>query len=103
MNMIYFKHMRNVTLCLLIKGDEVLLAMKKRGFGAGKWNGIGGKVNEGESIEAAAVREAEEEIGVKIDIKDLEYTATTNFFFKDKPEWNQSMKTFFVAKWEGEP
>lgn len=29
---------RKVTLCLLLKGHEVLLAMKKRGFGvAGRW------------------------------------------------------------------
>jgi len=29
------------TLLLLKSGDEVLLALKKRGFGAGKWNGVG--------------------------------------------------------------
>lgn len=32
----------------------VLLGMKKRGFGAGKWNGFGGKVQPGETIEEAA-------------------------------------------------
>jgi len=35
--------------------------MKKRGFGAGRWNGFGGKIGEGESIEEAMVREVEEE------------------------------------------
>lgn len=34
----------------------VLLGMKKRGFGAGKWNGFGGKVQPGETIEEAARR-----------------------------------------------
>jgi 8-oxo-dGTP diphosphatase/2-hydroxy-dATP diphosphatase len=39
----------------------VLLGMKKRGFGAGKWNGFGGKIEEGESIEEGAKRELLEE------------------------------------------
>ena len=39
------------------KKDKVLLAMKKRGFGAGKWNGVGGKVKDGETIKQAAIRE----------------------------------------------
>ncbi|OIP76236.1 MAG: hypothetical protein AUK09_02515 [Parcubacteria group bacterium CG2_30_36_38] len=40
--------MKQATLCLLIKRDskEILLAMKKRGFGVGKWNGVGGKFDE---------------------------------------------------------
>ena len=41
------------------KKDKVLLAMKKRGFGAGKWNGVGGKVKDGETIKQAAIREQE--------------------------------------------
>ena len=40
---------------------QVLLGMKKRGFGAGRWNGYGGKLEEGESVQAAAIRELEEE------------------------------------------
>ena len=40
---------------------EVLLGMKKRGFGLGKWNGFGGKVEPGETVPAAALRELEEE------------------------------------------
>ena len=41
--------------------NMVLLGMKKRGFGAGKWNGFGGKIEEGESIEEGARRELMEE------------------------------------------
>jgi len=40
---------------------EVLLGMKKRGFGVGKWNGFGGKLEPGESVEEAAIRELKEE------------------------------------------
>lgn len=50
-----------LTLCIIHKGNKVLLGMKKRGFGAGKWNGFGGKVEKGETIEACALRECREE------------------------------------------
>ncbi|MCP5842996.1 NUDIX domain-containing protein, partial [Klebsiella pneumoniae] len=52
------------TLLFLRRDDELLLAMKKRGFGAGKWNGVGGKIEAGETIEDALVRECQEEINV---------------------------------------
>lgn len=53
-------------LCLIRKGDQILLAMKKRGFGVGRWNGYGGKVVPPETIEECLIREVEEESGLKI-------------------------------------
>lgn len=100
--------MREATLCFLIKGDrenkEILLAMKKRGFGAGKWNGVGGKIDleKGDKdIIDTAVRETKEEIGVKV--RELDRVAVINFHFPYKEEWNQQVHVFFVKKWEGEP
>ncbi|MFA6525980.1 MAG: 8-oxo-dGTP diphosphatase [Candidatus Buchananbacteria bacterium] len=40
------------------------MGMKKRGFGEGRWNGFGGKVQEGETIEEGAEREVREECGL---------------------------------------
>lgn len=57
--------MKKLTLCVPVKGNQVLLGMKKRGFGAGRWNGFGGKVEEGETIEQAARRELAEEVGIQ--------------------------------------
>lgn len=54
-----------LTLCIPIRDSKVLLGMKKRGFGAGSWNGFGGKVEEDESIEEGASRELEEESGIR--------------------------------------
>ena len=92
--------MKQATLCLLIKENEILLAMKKRGFGVGKYNGVGGKVADDESIEAAAVRETKEEIGV--DIKNLEKVGVLHFHFPYKTEWDQDVHLFLAKSWEGE-
>ena len=56
--------MLETTLCLLKKDNEILLAMKKRGFGEGKYNGVGGKIENGETPEEAMLRETQEEISV---------------------------------------
>ncbi|MEK7139021.1 MAG: NUDIX domain-containing protein [Patescibacteria group bacterium] len=74
--------MRQTTLCLLLKEKEILLAMKKRGFGAGKWNGVGGKVDEGETVKLAATRELNEEIGVSVKEEHLEDVGNIKFIFK---------------------
>lgn len=46
------------------RGDEILLIRKKRGLGAGKINGPGGRLEAGETPEQCAVREVQEELGV---------------------------------------
>lgn len=62
---------RQATLCLLIKDGKILLAMKKRGFGVGRWNGAGGKFDseKDKDILGAAIRETKEEIGVYVKIQ----------------------------------
>jgi ADP-ribose pyrophosphatase YjhB (NUDIX family) len=94
---------RQVTLLFLRRDDEILLAMKKRGFGVGKWNGVGGKVQEGESVIAAAIREAHEEIGVRILERHLQRVANIDFTFEEKPEWSIHCHTFITHVWEGHP
>ena len=94
--------MKNTTLCFLVKEDKVLLAMKKRGFGIGKWNGVGGKVSENENIKDATVREANEEIGVSINPADLKSHGSIKFSFEGNLDWNQEVHIFITEKWEGE-
>ena len=95
--------MRNATLCLLLKNDEILLAMKKRGFGVGKWNGVGGKVDpeKDKSILEATIRETQEEIGVRA--SNLEKVAILKFRFPYKEEWNQDVHIYLTRNWDGEP
>jgi 8-oxo-dGTP pyrophosphatase MutT (NUDIX family) len=96
--------MRDVTIVFLVRKDrsEVLLAMKKRGFGEGLWNGYGGKVErEDKDISSSAVRECREE--AEVEIRSPKKVAEIDFFFVDKPEWDQRAHVFLVEKWDGEP
>ena len=45
-----------MTLLFIVEPQRVLLGMKKRGLGEGRWNGFGGKVQPGETIQDAARR-----------------------------------------------
>ncbi len=53
------------TLLYIIKDGKILLIEKKRGLGKGLYNGVGGKVEKGETPIQAAIRECKEEIGVE--------------------------------------
>ncbi len=52
------------TLLFCVSGNDVLLIRKKRGLGAGKINGPGGRVEPGETPRQGALRELQEEVGV---------------------------------------
>jgi 8-oxo-dGTP diphosphatase len=52
------------TILFVVRDGRILLIRKKRGLGAGKINGPGGKLDPGETPFACAVRETLEELGV---------------------------------------
>jgi 8-oxo-dGTP diphosphatase len=69
------------TLVFLVRGERVLLIRKKRGLGAGKVNGPGGRLHPGESPEQCAVREVEEEL--RVTPLGLEKSGDNRFQFTD--------------------
>lgn len=73
-----------LTLCIIHQHPKILLGMKKRGFGAGRWNGFGGKVEEGETIYDAVLREIKEEAGIVA--IGIERKGIINFEFQGNPE-----------------
>ena len=99
------KILRNSTLLFLIKSNgkkitDICLALKKRGFGMNRWNGVGGKVENSETIEYATKREAMEEIGVTV--KDLIKVGELSFYFPHNSSWDQLVHIYFSENWEGE-
>lgn len=92
--------MQLYTLVYLLKDNQILLAMKKRGRGEGLWNGAGGKPEPGETIEQTMVRECQEEIGVT----PLEYekVAIQDWLLTDGQSDGQC-HTYLCRQWQGEP
>lgn len=91
------------TLLLLRSGETILLAMKKRGFGEGKWNGVGGKLEPGENLEDALVRETIEEIGVTPTswrpVAELDFVQDA----ETENPWHMFVYAYICDNWEGEP
>jgi 8-oxo-dGTP diphosphatase len=97
--------MREATLCFPVRGKppaEVMLGLKKVGFGAGKYTGIGGKVEAGETIEETAVRELWEETGLRAATSALQKTARLTFYFPHRSKWDLFVHVFLVWTWQGE-
>lgn len=90
-----------LTLCLAVRDGKILLGMKKRGFGAGRYNGFGGKVEEGETIEEAARREMEEECGVSITA--FELVGVHEFEFAHDRGNFLEVHTFRIDAFDGDP
>lgn len=93
---------KHCTLLFIRKNDQILLAMKKRGFGANRFNGVGGKIDEGETIEQALVRECQEEITVTP--TNFWKVAEHDFYQKegDTP-WRMYVHVYFCDEWQGTP
>ncbi len=88
--------MQEATLLFLRGGGAVLLGLKKRGYGEGKWNGIGGKLQPGETVLEALIRECQEEISVlptsfkKVGVLTVERA-------------KMCVHVFTASSWQGEP
>jgi len=94
------------TICFPLRDNEILLGMKLKGFGAGKYNGFGGKfetVKGDKDIKDTAIRELEEESMIVANVSDLEHVAIIDFFFPAKPHYNQRVFVYFLKNWKGSP
>lgn len=76
-----WKPRETATLIFVIKDGQVLLIRKKRGLGAGKINGPGGRIDPGETPLQCAVREAQEEL--MITPRDVHFAGELLFQFTD--------------------
>lgn len=91
---------KQLTLCMIFRDDKILLGMKKRGFGEGRWNGFGGKVEAGETIETAAIRELREEVNLKP--LEMDKVGIIQFSFRGDPQILE-VHIFKITDFEGKP
>lgn len=92
--------MKETTLCYLERGEEVLLlhrTKKPSDPNEGKWIGVGGKIEPGETPEACMRREIAEETGFRVTA--YAYRGIVDFFSN---EWQpERMHLFTVTAWDG--
>ena len=94
--------MIQLTIMFLVNGDEVLLAMKKRGFGQGRWNGVGGKVEKGETVQQSVIRECQEEI----DVTPTNHQKIADIYYDEQHKGVREklhVHAFLCTKWQGKP
>lgn len=87
---------------LLMKDGEILLSLRKNtGFKDGEYGLVSGHLDGDETVREAMVREAQEEAGTSIDIKDLRIAHVMHRSCGDK---NNERADFFltVKTWGGE-
>lgn len=80
---------------------QILLGMKRHGFGKLKWNGFGGKVEKNEGIYSAAVREVKEECG--LDIIKAKFFGLITFEYEIDNKHPMHVHIFKSEEFEGTP
>jgi len=99
------KILLDATVCFLIRGGQILLALKTKKIGQGCWNGYGGGIEPGESIRSATVRELFEESGVSALPSHLEKVAVIDFHNtkSDGTRFICRVHFFLLSRWTGDP
>ena len=89
---------RCVTLCFLFRTrdgvEEVLLGLKRTGFGAGRIVALGGKIDGSETALDAAVREVAEESSIRLEPGELEAAGRVTWSFPAAPRSNMTAFLF---------
>ncbi|MEM9398802.1 MAG: 8-oxo-dGTP diphosphatase [Verrucomicrobiota bacterium] len=78
--------------------EQILLIRKKRGLGAGKINGPGGRLEGCETPEEGAIRETKEEVGLVP--KDLEHVGILSFQFTN--DYSLRCHVFLARSYKGD-
>jgi 8-oxo-dGTP diphosphatase len=89
----------HATLLFVIQGTRILLIRKKRGLGAGKISGPGGRLDPGETAAEAAVRELQEELLIHTE----DPTFCGEHFFQFTDGYGLHVTVFKADHYEGEP
>jgi 8-oxo-dGTP diphosphatase len=95
---------RRVVLCFVFRSStssrEVLLGLKRTGFGTGRVVAIGGKIDGVETDLQAAVREVQEESGLQLRPSAVRRLGRISWTFPAQPTWSMAA-TLFAAEGDG--
>ena len=87
------------TLTFVLRENQILLIRKKRGLGAGKINGPGGRLEPGETARDCAVREVQEELC----ITPAHLTECGELSFQFLDGYSMHVTVYRAADFQGEP
>jgi len=89
-----------MTIALIRVKDKMLMGRKKKkGFGYSKWNGFGGKVESGETVDKAMIREVQEEVGLIVE----EYALRGKLLFHYVADPDMETHIYEVTAYTGTP
>ncbi len=85
---------------LFFRGDQILLLRRfNTGYADGQYSVPAGHLDGGETVMAAAAREAEEETGLRLDMNDLTFSSVMH-----RMEGDERVDFFVhVHRWQGDP
>lgn len=102
--------MEKAVLGFLVRGGkikkEILLGVKEKGFGSGKYNGVGGRFDpsKDKNIFNTVFREIKEEIGIKaLDIKNLAILDFHHPYLQNRRRKSWRVYAFLITDWQGRP
>lgn len=93
------------TLVFPVTDTHVLLGIKQRKAGQGKWNGYGGEIDKGEDPRTSAMRELKEELEIIVEEKDLRYATVIDAHNRldNGRVFHCRVHTFVTERWIGDP
>jgi 8-oxo-dGTP diphosphatase len=87
------------TLCFVRERERILMIRKKRGLGAGKINGVGGRLEPDELPLAGILREAQEELGITL----IDPTKRGELHFQFLDGYSLFCTVFVAFRFDGTP
>lgn len=85
------------TLCFCLCGDQVLMLYRRKTPNAGRWNGLGGKIEDGETPLASLHREMMEEADIDLySAQEVSFAGLVTWTFQGHTEHAGGMYTFLA-------
>ena len=86
---------------LIMRDNKILMILRKNKPDAGNYNLVGGRMEEGETVKQAIIREAKEEVGLVLKEEDIEIVSSLHRICEGG--YNSIEYVLVVKNFEGEP